>query len=457
MAAVELGRAWLGRGDLLTGQCWLSRAHRLLDGSPETVAHGYLRYLDAIAALLCEDTAALAGHASALEDIAARAEAPVLEVLGLVMRGTALLFEGRGGDAFRTLDEVMLCLHAADLPPPWVAEVCCLVVHHCFRLGDLRRVRAWTWFMQRWRVDVESATHGVACRLHRMQALDDHRQREMLLLLSGEALEHTNSWFAGEAYRELGIVRGRLGDLDGALWAFGKARELGVEPEPGEAQVRCLNGDPLTAWAHARVALAGAGCLTRAPLLRGAIGVALACDNLAEAEGLCDELEADAAEFGTPGYAAWAAHSRGALLVRRGRHEEALRALERALKGYRTQQDRWEIAQVYSWMGLARRGLGADDIAKADEATAQIIYRQLGLEPGGVCGIAATSTLTHRETEVLATVARGLSNSAAARTLAISEKTVARHLANIYVKLGVRSRTAAAAWAHRNRIWTGSA
>jgi DNA-binding NarL/FixJ family response regulator len=48
---------------------------------------------------------------------------------------------------------------------------------------------------------------------------------------------------------------------------------------------------------------------------------------------------------------------------------------------------------------------------------------------------------------VLGQVASGLTNKEAATALVISDRTVARHLANIYVKLGVSTRTAAAAWA----------
>ena len=62
------------------------------------------------------------------------------------------------------------------------------------------------------------------------------------------------------------------------------------------------------------------------------------------------------------------------------------------------------------------------------------------------------SGLTPRETEVLAQVALGAGNREVAEALSISEATVRRHLANIYLKLGVTTRTAAAAWAHRHGL-----
>ena len=57
--------------------------------------------------------------------------------------------------------------------------------------------------------------------------------------------------------------------------------------------------------------------------------------------------------------------------------------------------------------------------------------------------------LTARELEVLTLVAQGLNNPDIARRLVLSEHTVRRHLANILRKLGLSSRTAAAAWGVR--------
>ena len=59
--------------------------------------------------------------------------------------------------------------------------------------------------------------------------------------------------------------------------------------------------------------------------------------------------------------------------------------------------------------------------------------------------------LTAREWEVLSAVTEGLSNREVAARLVISEKTVARHLANVFAKVGVSSRTAAAAWARQQQ------
>jgi DNA-binding NarL/FixJ family response regulator len=63
------------------------------------------------------------------------------------------------------------------------------------------------------------------------------------------------------------------------------------------------------------------------------------------------------------------------------------------------------------------------------------LLERLGEEPVGA--------LSERETEVVVLAARGLPNARIAEELGISEATVKRHLANVYQKIGVRSRSEA--------------
>jgi len=211
-------------------------------------------------------------------------------------------------------------------------------------------------------------------------------------------------------------------------------------------------GDSDRAWTDLRVALTGEDMSGRMRLLHGAVEVALARGSVEEAERHCTEMESGAEAFGTPGFRAWAAHARGAILAHQGQHHDALASLEAALREYRTQQSRYETAQVYEWMAVAHRGLGDEELAAADTATAENIYAQLGVESAQVCGSAAPGGLTKREIEILRCVAAGATNKQVAEQVFISEKTVGRHLANIYAKLDVSSRTAAVAWARDNNV-----
>ena len=456
MKAVDLALAWLTRGDLNIGQGWMSRARRLLDEAPEAPTHGYLAYLDVVVAVMNRDTAVIAQRVTALRELSGRLDSPALTALCHVAQGLEAMLDARMAEAYGLIDEAMLPVLADQVPLEWAGDIYCIVLHHCHRLADLPRMRAWTQSMQRWCNDFAgSANYGGVCDVHRLQvqaAGDDYRMLEEQLAAASSALEEVNTWAAGEGYYQLGEVRRRRGDADGAFAAFARARSLGVEPQPGEALLRCARGDGDTAWTDLRVALAGLDRLDRMWLLRGAVEVALARGGLDEAERHCTELESGAEAFSTPGFRAWAAHARGAVLVRREQYAQAIEALQAALREYRIQQSRYETAQVYEWMALAHRGLGNDELSAADAATAENIYAQLGVEPAQVCGTAVPGGLTKREVEILHLVAAGATNRQVADQICISEKTVGRHLANIYAKLGVSSRTAAVAWAHENHL-----
>lgn len=456
MKAVDVALAWLTRGDVNIGQGWMNRARRLLDGEPVGPTHGYLAYLDAVVAVMNRDTALIGPRVTELRKLCAQVDSPALAALCHVAEGLEAMLDGRMAEAYGLIDEAMLPVLADEVPLEWAGDIYCIVLHHCHRLADLPRMRAWTQSMERWCNEFAgSATYGGVCDVHRLQveaATEDLRLLESRLVTASRALEEVNSWAAGEGYYQLGEVRRRRGDDDGAFAAFGRARMLGVEPQPGEALLRCRSGDGDTAWTDLRVALAGLNRLDRMSLLRGAVEVALARGDVDEAERHCEELESGAAAFGTPGFRAWAAHARGAVLVRRGEHASALDVLEDALREYRTQQCRYEIAQVYEWMALAHQALGDHETAAADTATADNIYTQLGVEPVEPCGATAPGGLTKREVDILRRIAGGATNKQVAEQICISEKTVGRHLANIYAKLGVSSRTAALAWAHDNNL-----
>ena len=146
------------------------------------------------------------------------------------------------------------------------------------------------------------------------------------------------------------------------------------------------------------------------------------------------------------------ARARGGLGAARRVRFQALDALQAALCEVRTQQCRYETAEVYELMALAHEALGDADLAAAHAATAQSIYSQLGVETPRTSARPAQGGLTKREIEILTRIASGATNKQVADQIFIGEKTVGRHLANIYTKLGVSSRTAAVTSAYANNV-----
>ncbi len=88
--------------------------------------------------------------------------------------------------------------------------------------------------------------------------------------------------------------------------------------------------------------------------------------------------------------------------------------------------------------------------AQPDIASVKALTDALGLDVGGRDQV--VHGLTDRELQVLRLVASGKTNKAIARELDLSEKTVDRHLSNIFVKTNVASRAAATAFAYEHRL-----
>ncbi|OBA97729.1 helix-turn-helix transcriptional regulator [Mycobacteriaceae bacterium 1482268.1] len=452
--AVELALSWLTRGDLNIGQGWMNRARRLLESQPESPTHAYLAYLDAWIADLVGDSDALTQRVSALQEMADRLDTPVVAALGLVAQALASIQQAKMTEAFRLIDEAMLPVLADEVPLEWAGDIYCLVLHHCHRVADLQRMHAWTLSMKRWCEDVAaSPAYGSLCDVYRLQlhvATDDYRTLEDLLHSTSTRLEEINTFAAAEGYYQLGEIRRLRGDLDGAAGAFSRARELGCDPQPGEALLQSQRGDRESAWTALQMALAWRDRIGRMRLLPAAVNIALDRGAMAEAEEFCREMDSTAEDFGTPGFRTWAAHARGRLLAGQAEHDRALEMLHTALCGYRAQQCRHEIAEVYETMAVVHTAQGQHQLAAGDTAAAASIYRQLGVDrdqprrPPG--------RLTEREVDILTRIAGGATNQQVAEEVFLSEKTVRRHLANIFTKLGVSSRTAAVAWAYANKV-----
>jgi DNA-binding NarL/FixJ family response regulator len=107
--------------------------------------------------------------------------------------------------------------------------------------------------------------------------------------------------------------------------------------------------------------------------------------------------------------------------------------------------------------GMAAAAIGERDTTQLELSAARDAFERLGAEPdvrrvSTLLGEAPPSPLSSREIEVLRAVARGGTNKQVAAELVVSEHTVARHLSNIYTKLGVVSRAAATSYAYEHAL-----
>lgn len=462
--ALDLALISYSAGDPGLGSAWFARARRVLAGQERSVAGGYLLYASAIARLeadeeLAADRDDAAAGAARLSALADEVGDPVLHTLAQVVSGLAAVLHGRVRHGFDLLDEAMLAAVAGDLPALWAGDVYCSVLHLCEGLGDLGRMRRWTQAMERWASPLSRAfTYYGVSRVHRLQlssAEGDWDRVEAELGEHSRRLSPAHGWVAGEGFRELGDVRRLRGDAAGATTAYAAARQLGIDPQPGPALLTAAAGDAPAALAQIHDTLATRRRFEGSRQLLAGVQLAVQVGSRTDATTFTERLAAIAAHYDSPGLHARTAHARGMLALASGQPAQALDQLGTALEVYRQQRYRYGVAVVRELLATAHQARADHAAARADRAAALAVYRALGARPdvARLNGTArAPGGLTGREVQVLAAISTGASNRQVAQELVLSEKTVSRHLANIYRKLDVTSRTAAAAWARRHGV-----
>lgn len=456
-AALTLSLQGGVRGNIAVSSAWLNRARRLLDRLPESPEHGYLLYLEGNDAIYLEGDADSAFAASLqLTAMNRRQKAPELESFAFMLSGLAAVRRGQAARGFEDLDQALLPVMAGQVSAEWGGDIYCSVIHLCYELADYSRMRWWTDALAAWCAGLSTSfMYSGIVRVHELQLIiaeGGWKQAEEELAHLGERLRHAHAWIAADCFYELGDIRRRQGNKSGAAAAYAMARRLGIDAQPGSALLLADAGKDEEALTDLRAALADRGRLGRAWLLLPLVEL-LAPRDLDGAEVYCCELEGTAAYYGTAGLIAWAHHARGTLLTAQGRWIQSLPEFEAAAQGYRSQHLRYELARIHERISSVRAALGETGAADAERATAAAIRTQLGAAPSSLPNVDhALNGLTAREVEVLGCVLSGSSNRHIAQTLTISEKTASRHLANIFTKIGVNSRTAAAAWARHHGI-----
>jgi DNA-binding CsgD family transcriptional regulator len=452
------------RGEPAVAAGWLMRAQRHLRGQEERTAHGFLALVEATVARHhgeLDRALALAERATA---IGQRFGDRDLTAMGIHVQGQVLVSAGRVADGMALLDEAMTSVVAGELSPYFTGVVYCNVLAACLEVGDLGRASEWS---EAARAFCESlppeAPYPALCRANRAEVAGLRGAWSEAESEASRASEELSfqPLAAARAFYETGEIRRRIGNFGGAEEAFGRASELGQEPQPGLALLRLAQGKPEAAMAALRLALAGepAGRARRAWLLAAQVDVALAAADLGAAKAASDELGAIARDFDTPALDAAAATALGALRLAQGEVPEALGDLRRACAIWQELRLPYEAARARLLYGLAVRQAGAEEDARLELRAALAAFERLGAAPDARRAAALLAErgglprgLTAREAEVLRLIAAGKTNREVAAELVISEHTVARHLQNMFAKLGVSSRAAATAFAFEHGL-----
>ncbi len=444
---------------------WLQRARRALESDPECVEHGALVLREAEAVHGRGELEPAAALARGIIDLGRRLRATDLEAEALQTLGRVLIDQGNVTDGLAHLDEAMLFAIEGRLGPYATGKVYCSLISACEELGDLSRAAEWTEATSRWASDHPFAIFPGICRVHRASALTwrgelSQAEREAAKACSELIAIHLPN--AGAAYAEVGDIRRRLGDLDGAEAAFAKAEELCGRSCAGVALLRLAQGRVDAAAGIIGQCLDDAAWnrLARAKLLPAHVQISVAAGDVDAANASATELEEIAADVDTGTLHAAARAARGRVQLAGRDHTSACATLRNALDAWQTLDVPYEIATTRTLLGQALRETDPD-AAAVSFAAAEALFEQIGarLEARQTRDSRDLASpprlpagLTEREAEVLQLIAAGYTNREIAAALFLSAKTVSRHLSNIFTKIGVSSRSAATAYAFEHNL-----
>jgi ATP/maltotriose-dependent transcriptional regulator MalT len=461
---------WLGlrlifRGEMGPATGWFGRARRLLDEhARDCVEKGYLM-------LPLVEQQLRGGNWAEASDLAAQAAAigsrfrdPELVSIALHLQGRALLRSQKVEQGLALLDESMVSVTAGELSPIVIGLVYCSVIDACQQVYAFRRAGEWTAALARWCAEQpELVAFTDQCLVHRSEILQLHGSWNDAIEEARRACtrfaNRDDQRISAAAYYQQGEVHRLRGEFAEAEAAYRNASQWGWEPQPGLALLR-LAQDRLDAAAAAlrRALDATTDPLKRAKLLPAQVEVMLAARDSGEAHAACGELETIAEGYGADVLRASAAYARAAIELDEGKPRDALSTLQRA-------REAWQEAPHFAAcirVGVARacRALGDEEGAEMELEAARAAFERLGAVPdiARIDAIAAADErepshgLSARELQVLRLLASGKTNKAIAADLSLSERTVDRHVSNIFNKLDVPTRTAATAYAYQHKL-----
>jgi DNA-binding NarL/FixJ family response regulator len=463
--AFWIGFRLYGMGEPGRANGWLARARRFVEQSgEESAVCGYL-LIPAIRQQLGSgdhDTAfRTATEAAAIGERFAEKD---LVALARNYQSRIHVHQGKFDEGLALLDEVMLAVTAGELSAPITGILYCAAIEACHESYALDRAREWTNAFATWcEKQPQLVPFAGTCLVHRAE----------ILSLGGEwseAIEEARRACrlaprriqpaAGDAFYQEAEVHRMRGEYAAAEEAYRSANDHGRDPQPGLALLRLAQGRCDAAVTAIRRMVDGASSpLERARLLPAFVEIALAAGDLDGARAACQDLSDIAGTYDVDVLAAMACHARGALHLSEGDARAALPLLRRAFEVWQRIPAPYIAARLRVSVARALCALGDDDGAELEISAARQVFERLGAagDLRALDGFDAPPPtdrhgLTVRELEVLRLLATGKTNKVIALELFLSEKTVDRHVSNIFVKLRVTSRAAATAFAYEHGI-----
>ncbi len=454
------------RGEFAKAGGWHARATGILDTEGlDVVERGYLLVPEALLSLQGGDAGAAFALFERAAELARRFGNQDLATYGRIGRGQCLIYLGEVNRGVALIDEAMVAVISGEVEPITVGTAYCTAIEAFGEIFDLRRAQEWTASLSAWcEAQPDLVPFRGRCLVYRTEIMEFHGRWQD----ADVEAERAYAWLSrpppepavGEAHYRRAELQRLRGDYASAEQDYRDASQWGRRPDPGLALLRLAQGDSTAAAASIRRALDEAEGITRARLLEPFVEIMLAIGDLDGARAAADELMAIAGTSGAMLLLALGARADGEVRLATRDARGALTVLRQAETRWQELEAPYESARARVQIGRACHALGDLDTASLEFDAARRVFAELGAAPDlarleDFMGQKATTSpggLSGREIEVLRLVALGRTNREIAAELGISERTVDRHVSNIYTKLDVSSRAAATAYAYEHRL-----
>ena len=439
---------------------WIARLERLVEDLPvDSLPRAQLAYLTGLRAVFDEgDLVTAAADLGLAATLGSRFDTELAALARLAL-GRVLIFQGKITEGVRLLDDAMLTVRSEKLSPIAVGDSYCTAIDACHDLFDVQRGQDWTDGLTRWCAEQpDLVPFAGICQVHRAEFLQLKGSWVEAMAQAGLARVRLSTpsrqLLYGAAVYQEGELRRLRGEWAEAEACYREASEAGRDPQPGLALLRLSQGRNADAAQAIDRAVAEADDLVaRSQLLAAYVEVMLACDRVRDARQATTELAEVASALGSPMLDAVSHRATGSVLLAEGDPRAALGPLRRAGEGFRERELPYDVARTALLIGSARRELGDEEGARLVIEAARSTFGRLGARADLARLDSGTpAQLTARELQVLRLVAAGDTNRSIGSQLGLSERTVDRHVSNIFAKLGVSSRAAATALAYESKL-----
>jgi len=467
-SAFWLGLMYMNAGERVRSSGWFARGERLINDlqnqdCPEKKlllipqALGELSSGHDVKAQQIFEQVVLAGKQFQNADLLA---------LGSLGLGQAMIQLGEIAKGIKHLDETMIILETEDVFPLVNGIVYCAVIESCRKVWDIERAQEWTAALSQWcEAQPDLVPFRGECLVRRAEIFQFHGEWPKALEETIDACDlltrHNGRPAAGEAYYRQAELHRLAGNFKKAEQCYQEASKRGKNSQPGLALLRLAQGQAAAAKTSVTNTLQETkDAKRRAELLPALLDILLTTKQTDEATETVKELCHIARDFNVPYLIAMCSYCQGKVSHARGDVRLALEQLQKALQFWNSLNLPYESAFTRELKGLVYMEMNDKDNSKAELMAAAWVYEQLGAIPDlervnallNTKKHAETHGLSLRELQVLGLIASGKTNRMVAEELFISERTVDRHVSNIFNKLGVSSRVEATAFALKNQM-----